>query len=188
MKNIFLSINLSLASLIGAVAIASPAQVFIMRHGEKPTAGDNLDAQGYQRATGLPAFFASTTQLKQFGPPVAIYAMAPSNTDSSNRPVETVAPLAKALGIQINSSFTKLQIVPLVTQIMNSPAYNNKSVLICWEHTMIPQIAKDFGATMAPQAWDGNVFNQIWVLSLAGNRVINFNSLLETILPSDRSF
>ena len=171
MKNIFLIISLSLASLIGTVAIASPAQVFIMRHGEKPA-----------------AFFASTTQLKQFGPPVAIYAMAPSKTDSANRPVETVAPLAKALGIQINSSFAKLQIVQLVTQIMNSPAYNNKSVLICWEHTMIPQIAKDFGATMAPQAWDGNVFNQIWVLSLAGNRVINFNSLLETILPSDRRF
>ena len=174
--------------LVGSKALSAPAQIFIIRHAEKPPVGSDLSPQGAQRAAGMPAFFENTPQLKQFGTPVAIYAMEAKSTDSSNRPVETVTPLANALGVPINSSFTKLQIAPMVSQIMNNRLYNNKTVLICWEHDMIPLIASDLGATSAPQVWNGTIFNQVWILTYTGNMVTSFNILQEKILPSDPSF
>ena len=174
-----------LVLLVEPAAKSAPAQVFIIRHGEKPEFGNDLDFQGYQRAAGLANFFENTPELKKFGLPVAIFAMAPSSDDPSKRPIETVTPLANALGIQINTSFSKLQLQPMVSQIMQNAAYDNKALLICWEHKMMPYLARDFGASGAPFNWEDNVFNQVWILSFTGSGMTQFKSILENILPSD---
>ena len=60
-----------LLSLVGAVALAKPGQVIIIRHGEKPAEGDDLTVKGRERAAALAPFFQDGDYR-----PVAIYAVA----------------------------------------------------------------------------------------------------------------
>ena len=80
----------------------------------------------------------------------------PPNT-GSNRPAETITPLAQALqsyynpGITINQNFTndpndKEHGLPaLVAEITNNPdTYGGKIILIAWHHGQIPNLTLDF--------------------------------------------
>ncbi len=166
-------------------AWAAPAQVIIIRHGEKPDSGPDLDERGYQRAQALVGYFQNNPAVTQFGPPAAIYAMDPKREGGSMRAIETVQPLAQALGLSVNTDYTRKQIQPLVSDIMSNPAYDGKMVLICWEHSVIPDIAQAFGWTAAPRSWPGNAFDRTWILTFQGDQVVNFVDAPQNLLPGD---
>ena len=166
-------------------ALAAPAQVVIIRHGEKPPSGPDLDERGYARAQALIGFFESAPAVTQFGPPAAIYAMKPKDEDGSRRPIETVTPLAQALGVKIDADYTRKQIAQLVKDILGNPAYEGKTVLICWEHHMIPDIVAAFGWTSAPRTWPGSSFDRAWVLTFDGDKVADFADAPEKLLAGD---
>ncbi len=168
-----------------ASALSMPAQVLLIRHAEKPESGNDLNAQGYARANALPAFFIKDPIVNRYGPIASIYAMKAASDDSSNRPVETVIPTAKALGLVIHADYPKKMIAPLISEIKNSTEYSGKTVLICWEHKMIPLIAQGLGFLSAPLKWDGSVFNQVWVLLFSPNDGPAFEVLNEHVLSSD---
>ena len=80
----------------------------------------------------------------------------PPNT-GSNRPYETITPLAEALQSYYNPSITINQnfnndpndnqhgLPALVSEIMNNPnTYGGKIILIAWHHGQIPNLALDF--------------------------------------------
>ena len=173
------------ASASALPARAAPAQVIIIRHGEKPDTGNELSPQGFQRADALVGFFEHNPAVTRYGAPAAIYAMDPKDVDGSLRPIETVTPLAKALGLAINHDYMKEQLPELVSAVMTNPAYDGKTVLICWEHKMIPPMAQDFGWNAAPTAWAGSVFDQAWVLSFDGGSASSFQIVPEHVLPGD---
>jgi hypothetical protein len=179
---------LLLCVLLGvSVAGAAPAQVLLIRHGEKPPSGDDLSPRGWQRAYALVGYFEHNPAVTQFGTPAAIYAMGPKNSiDSSMRPVETVTPLAVALNLPIRSQYTKQEIQPLVEEIMMTPQYNGQMVLICWEHDMISGIAQLFGVSPPPQAWSDAVFDQVWKIDFSGNNVMGFQEFSQHLLPGDQ--
>jgi broad specificity phosphatase PhoE len=108
-----------------------PTQVIIIRHGEKPSEGNTLCQQGVCRAVALAQDF-----VPQFGKPSAIYAMGPGSDDSSLRPIETVTPLANALGLPIRSQYTRLQFQQVAADVES----NSGMVLISWEHKAIPAL------------------------------------------------
>jgi hypothetical protein len=173
------------ASAMALPACAAPAQVIIIRHGEKPSTGNELSPQGFQRADALVGFFEHNPAVTQYGAPVAIYAMDPKDADGSLRPIETVTPLANALGLTIDHDYVKDQLPALVSDIMANPAYDGKMVLICWEHKVIPTLVQDFGWSAAPDAWSGSVFDQAWVLDFDGGKVSSFQIVPEHLLPGD---
>ena len=78
----------------------TPARVMVMRHAEKPDDPDdpNLSAAGKVRAAALVTWYPAT-----FGRPDFIFATAISNY--SERPIETVKPLAQELGIPVEATF-----------------------------------------------------------------------------------
>jgi len=163
-----------------------PAQVILIRHGEKPATGNDLNDQGYQRAALLPKFFSSTPSVEQFGPPVAIFAMNPGASDGSNRAVETVTPLAQSLGLTLQGNYTKDDVSPLVNDIENNSSYDGHMVLICWEHKVIPLIAAAFGLQNGPTDWDGSdVFDRAWILTFDGKSVASFQDIPQHLLPGD---
>jgi hypothetical protein len=171
--------------LIASVSFAAPAQVVILRHGEKPATGNTLDTQGYQRAAALPSLFKTDPDLTRYGTPAAIYAMEPASEDGSVRAIETVTPLAQALGLTIQESFTKNQLARLVNAVMTHPSYEGKTVVICWEHDVIPTMVDDFGYKNAPQTWPDDVFDRLWFLHFTGNEVTSFENLPQHLLPGD---
>jgi hypothetical protein len=171
---------------------ATPAQVLIIRHAEKPDSGDNLSPQGVARAKAYVEYFQTNPAVLQYGTPVAIYAMQASSSDGgqdsdlSLRPVETVTPLAQALGLQVQSQFQKDDVQGLVNDILSNADYDGKMVLICWEHKVIQTIAVQFGVTPTPDAWPGSVFDQVWEIDFSGNQVSNFTEFQEHLMPWDQ--
>jgi hypothetical protein len=183
MLRTWLAALLLLAS--AAAAHASPAQIIIIRHGEKPDTGDELNERGFARARALAEFFVSDPAVITYGPPAAIFAMKPKGPDGSVRPIQTVTPLAEKLGLTIDSDYLRDELPALVDAVMSVHAYDGRTVLICWEHKAIPKLVAAFGWKTAPDHWAGSVFDRAWILNVKDGRVVSFTDAPEHVLPGD---
>jgi hypothetical protein len=159
-----------------------------------PNTGPDLSARGSARAAALPALFTPVTQelacaitetrtgaeqgcalayrrigyagmAPRFVPPDVIVAAAAST--HSNRPVETVTPVAASLGLPVRSPFKDKRYADLANALRTDPGYDGKIVLICWHHGHLAALAGELGVTgLAP--WPGTVFDRLWLLDYAG--------------------
>src|SRR6476659_2168979 len=102
--------GLLLILIFASRAFSEPAQVIIIRHGEKPDPeGAELSLKGRERAAALVPYFLGDSDVLEFGPPVAIYAQAQNEKkkESSVRSIQTVTPLAEALHLEVNHSIKR---------------------------------------------------------------------------------
>jgi hypothetical protein len=130
------------------IALGMPAQIIIIRHAEKdPSSGQLVDPQGLERAAALAYYLTATDYLQNFGPIAAIFAARP--VDESDRyiarPIETVMPVAELLQLPVHSPFNGYQTVQIASLLMNSPQYDGKNILICWNHSSIIDLLHAFG-------------------------------------------
>ena len=169
----------------GSPVWASPAQILIIRHAEKPFQGNELNAKGLQRAQALVQFFTSRPSVTEHGAPIAIFAAAPGSSGGSIRSMQTVQPLADHLGMKLHT-YTKSQTQEMVNLILSSPQFDGKTVLICFSHGNIAEIAQMAGAVSAPRSWDGAVFDRVWKVDLnVTGQVTRFQDIPENVLPGD---
>lgn len=168
-----------------ASAHATPAQVIIIRHAEKPSRGNTLSEKGYERAEGLVRLFLEDPRVLQFGTPAAIYAQRPKHERSSLRPIQTIEPLAHVLHLPIEDQFTRTQYPKMVQKVLNDPRYEDKMVLISWAHSVIPQIAEAFGVENAPHKWPRSEFDRLWVITFEKEGSVKFQNLPQRVLKSD---
>jgi hypothetical protein len=178
-----------------ASASAAPAQIILIRHGEKPAEGNQLNDQGFARAKALVPYFQNNIDVTKYGTPVAIYAMGQKGSTGSVRPIQTVTPLAQALGLTLDTDYLKTDYDGLVNSVLGNKAYDGKMVLICWEHNAIPDIVATFSSTTntpaavastLPTAWDGDAFDRTWILNLsASGQITSFQDLPQHIMPGD---
>jgi hypothetical protein len=159
----------------------APAVVLIMRHAEKPTddKDPNLAPQGFRRAQALPSLFSGPQPRL----PRPDFLFASDASKHSNRPMETIAPLAQALHERINHDYLDLETGPIAKQVLNGK-YAGKVVLICWHHGEIPHLAQAFGVTDAPRKWDPDVFDQVWEIQWTGSQP-HVTAVDEHLLPGD---
>jgi broad specificity phosphatase PhoE len=168
-----------------------PQRIYLIRHGEKlgdPSSDDDgvpdLSIEGSVRAVALPSLFVpadpglscvlaagagdlsaryAPTKLTGASPrfrvPAFIFAAAASS--ESNRPIETVTPLATALGLSIAPPFADKDYAQLATEIKTGSTYQGAIVLVCWHHGNLPNLAEAFGIAKPP-AWPGTVFDRVW--------------------------
>ena len=170
---------------ITAKVFSLPAQVIIIRHAEKPTQGNQLSLKGKERAAALLPYLIETDSLITNGTPAAIYAMAAPRGDSSLRPIQTVTPLADMLKIKIRDSFERDNYKKMVEEIKSDPTVDGKTVLICWEHSVIPEIARAFGALQTPSRWPGETYDRTWVITLTQNGKTSFQNLPQRLMYGD---
>jgi broad specificity phosphatase PhoE len=133
-------------------------RILVMRHAEKtayPLDPDLSDA-GRQRAEKLIAFIPST-----FGRPDYIFATMRSK--HSFRPIETVDPLARAIGVEIDATFADQDYSALAHTVTTDGRFAGKMTLICWHHGNIPPLACALTAQSGsyPNPWEAAVFNLI---------------------------
>lgn len=172
--------------LCAQAAGAVPARVIVIRHGEKPDQGPELNERGWQRARGLVLFFKEDPAVDGFGAPAALYAMAPKGEDGSVRAIQTLTPLAQNLQLPIHKDFKKTDVARLASEIMGDPSYSARTVIICWEHAWIPEILKAFGWMGGPDQWPGGgVYDRAWMLDFAGGKPDSFKDVPERVLPGD---
>jgi hypothetical protein len=177
---------LLVAFLFSITAYALPAEVIIIRHAEKPPVGNQLSARGMERAVALAPYFLNTAALLKFGTPVAIYAQRPNSVDSSLRPIQTCTPVANALHLPVNTTYSHDQYAKMAQAILQNPSYDHKTVLICWEHHVIPALAYSFGVKPQPPRWHNTVFDRTWVIYYNKNSSIaSFQNLPQRLLYGD---
>ena len=176
---------LALAICTGRAPAASdeprtgPHLVMIIRHAEKTS--DKTDAdlskKGYERADALATSFPAHFPRPDF-------LIAAKRSKNSNRSVETITPLSKALHEQIESKYKDKEYEELAHELLTDPKYAGKTVLIAWHHGKLPELAKALGAKDVPDKWSDEVFNRVWELTYEKGSP-TFKDLPENALPED---
>jgi hypothetical protein len=175
---------LLISSAFASTAFAMPAEVLIIRHAEKTSGTEHLSPKGEQRAQALIELFASSRAGGKFATPNVIFAASPHHDDGSIRSIQTVTPLAHTLHLTIHQELDTHEVKELVSTILNSPEYDGKVVLICWEHKRIPEIATELGVTENVD-WDRLVFDRVWKLDFNQAGQVRFADLPQNLLPGD---
>ena len=179
----------------------SPAiatSITLIRHAEKPDDIDGgkehgvdphgapdprgLSARGWQRAGALVRWIVPAGIGIAPSPiprPQAIFAVAPS--DSSLRPLLTVQPLAKLLGLEVETRFTSDQVDALLLEAQGVPG----AVLICWRHQFMPAIAHRLCPDLVPAPqWNQHCFDQAWLFTPADEHW-TMRQVAQQLLPGD---
>jgi len=152
--------------------------ILIVRHGEKPPSGPGLSLEGLERAAAYVPYFESFKTAGGESLNVA-HIFAAKSTKESERPVLTVTPLAKALGLTIHHDYADREVQQLAEHIRNAGTrYDNATLLICWHHEQALALAEALGVPetlpstlpwpapkSSPPRWPEEVFG--WVLVLA---------------------
>ena len=135
-----------------------PQRILLMRHAEKTGELDDihLSKQGDKRAQKLATYIPET-----FGVPDYIFAAARSKR--SIRSIETMQPLAAAIGKPVRCDVEDRQFSALVDNLMSGPEYRGSLVIICWHHGKLAGIAKALGAPPGtyPDPWSEDVYDLI---------------------------
>ena len=157
----------------GAIALLSlvvpprPARIIVLRHAEKPLDETNphLSPEGVKRAGQLVAFITTDSAMTRLGPVAAIFATRTTKDDNGQRTQETVRPLAQALNLRIRTPWTGRQAAALAEAILANPKLAGKTILICWNHKMIPELVAALGVEPQPKKWPSGVFDRVYVIS-----------------------
>ncbi|KAH8714150.1 hypothetical protein BGZ61DRAFT_476266 [Ilyonectria robusta] len=142
--------------LFAAVAACSPT-VYLIRHGEKPDDDDitGLSTEGKERAQCLRSVFGASSSYN-IG---YIMAQAYKSDGSRQRPYDTILPLAKDLGLTVDTSCDRDDSDCVVDAVNDYSGSGN--ILICWEHKRLNNIAEELGADDVDNYPSGR-FDIIW--------------------------
>ena len=134
----------------------SPKTILIMRHAEKPDdpTDPDLSEAGFARAESLASWVPSRY-------PGVNFLFASAISKHSARPYETISPLAKKLGLPLDSTFADQDYAALASELMTAKKYDGTVVLVCWHHGHIPSLAWELKAPAGtyPDPWNPAVFN-----------------------------
>jgi hypothetical protein len=170
-----------------AWAVAAPAQIIFLRHAEKPEVGIELNDRGRERAQALVALFTQDKRALEHGSAVAIYAMKQAKPNTSMRPIQTMEPTARALGLTLDTRFTRDEIQSVAHALLADPRAHGKTVVVCWEHDAIPRIVAALGWRNGPDDWPGKAYDRLWVLDFADGKPVRFRDLPQRLLPGDKN-
>ncbi|MBJ6109220.1 histidine phosphatase family protein [Hymenobacter sp. BT523] len=139
-------------------------RIVIIRHGEKPTEGDNLSAEGLARALALPEV------LNNLMPQPPNFTYVPCiGTDKEEttrvRMMQTVLPYAVQHNLTINSDYAPDEVKGLVKELRR----HRGTVLLVWEHHNIVRIAEALGIA-GPLEWPDDDYDSIWTITFRKGR------------------
>ena len=176
-----------------------PRHLLLIRHAEKPDDDHDihLTSRGAARAAALPSLFlippAFPTKPAPFPTPDFLFATKASH--KSNRPVETVTPLARALGdMDIHKKHADDDFPAVVDHIFGAAKYAGKTVLICWHHGKLPKLALaivvrakngDKLKGVVPKHWGDAVFDRVWQITFDGQGEAAFTDRPQRLLFGD---
>jgi hypothetical protein len=175
-------------------------KIMIIRHAEKPAesgepfgvtaAGDqdveSLTIEGWQRSGGLACLFApgrGPLQAPELATPDFLFASESKSGGGSNRPFETITPLASKLGLT-PTTHKKTSLDKVAAGAMSCGG----TALISWQHEDIPAIANVIvgNETTVPQNWPGHRFDLIWVFDLSvSSGSYSFTQVPQLLLAGD---
>jgi hypothetical protein len=167
-------------------AIVGPKQILLLRHAEKlddNETSEHLSPAGKERAEAMKNLFEkSKTRPEPFEKPDFIFAG--KDKTHSHRPSETIAPLAKHLKLTVNADYGTEDPAKLAKELFENPKYAGKTVLICWRHGSICELAQHLKATDAPKTWKDSTFDRVWQINYENGKA-TFHDLPQHLMPGD---
>ena len=165
-------LGLTVLGLAASEAPAQPAQVFIIRHGEKGPgmSAVSLSLKGQERAAALVPFFTQTPELVYQGLPSALFATKIIPGDLSHCALETLNPLSERLRLLTNAHYGKKDYADLAQEVLTNLRYQKKTVLICWDYEYIPRLAAALGVWPEPPKWPEEVFDRVLIITYRGGQ------------------
>jgi hypothetical protein len=115
--------------------------------------------------------------------PTPQFIFATHLSKHSNRPVETVTPLATALHLTIDNTILNDDYAALAS-ILLSGKYAGKVVLVSWHHGNIPQLATTLGTQPPYTSWPDTQFDRIWHIDYKDGKA-TLRDLPQHLLPGD---
>lgn len=184
----------------------SALTILILRHAEKPDKGwpgpglntngvqddQSLVIRGWQRAGAWAALFSRGSENPDYPQPGTVYAANPDATtgeEPSQRPFQTVTPLASRLGLVPDTTHALGQEGQLADSIVGQAGV----VLIAWEHhaifgALVPAILGDQSIPGIPRKWHGERFDVVLRLDRPSeNAPWSFRQLFPCVLSGDSS-
>jgi hypothetical protein len=147
------------------------ARILVIRHAEKDgdKSDDGLSQAGQERADQL------ITRIPELigGMPDFLIATAPSK--HSNRPVDTLLPLANNMHVGIDGiehQFSDDDFQGLARELQKSE-YEGKKIVVDWHHSKIPDLAGALGAPDGtyPAHWPKNDFDDGLMITFDHNGI-----------------
>jgi hypothetical protein len=159
-----------------------PATILLIRHAEKPTDGNpDLSPAGVDRAKHLRELFLPAGTRSDL--PMPQFLFATHISPHSNRPVQTVKNLSKALNLPINDTFKNDDYDALAAELL-SGKYAGKVVLVVWHHGKIPALTTALGATPPYTPWPDQQFDRIWRIDYLNGKA-TVRDLPFDLMPGD---
>lgn len=136
---------------------ADGLKVVVIRHGEKPDNGDNLNCQGLNRSLALPKVLYG-----KFGIASGLYVPVITTGDKtkSARMFQTIGPYAIKYDLNINSTYNDDDFKHVVKDVK----HQSGTVIMTWEHNAIAGLAKAFGVKQSLN-WPDNDYDSIWIIT-----------------------
>jgi hypothetical protein len=140
------------------------ATVLIIRHADKPDDGDGLSPAGIARANTYVKYFEN---YRVDDSPIKLTALfAAADSKKSHRPLLTLEPLSRAIGLPIDSRFNDKDYEGLAKALASSD--HGRGILICWHHGEIDNLLRALGAdpgSLLPGGkWPASEYG--WVIEL----------------------
>ncbi|MEU3776128.1 hypothetical protein AB0F11_23510 [Streptomyces sp. NPDC032472] len=175
----------------GPPAGPKDALVMVIRHAEKPYAGDTgedadgnespgfLAGRGWRRAEELPRLFVSARSAA-LPRPAAVFA--PGGAAAPARCRQTVGALAAALRTPVRTDFAVGAEAALGRAVLAAPM----PVLVCWEHPGVPRLVRALGADRVigvPAVWPDR-YDLVWMFTRRRG-TWSFREVAQHLLPGD---
>ncbi|MET9610465.1 hypothetical protein ABZZ17_36225 [Streptomyces sp. NPDC006512] len=176
----------------GPRSTAKDALVMVIRHAEKPSAGDTgeddegnedpgfLAGRGRRRAEELPRLF-TPARGATLPRPAALFATG-GPAAAPARCKQTLAPLATALRLPVRSEFA----LGAEPALAHAALAAGMPVLVCWEHTGLPRLVRALGAQEVlgvPATWPDR-YDLVWTFTRSRG-TWSFRELPQHLLPGD---
>jgi hypothetical protein len=169
-----------------ALATARPARIILLRHAEKPADESrvHLSELGQARARALVGFFTNAPVLLTNGATAALFAPKFTRRGHSIRPYETLEPLGNCLRLPVQMPHGPADYAKLAKSILADPGLDGKTVVICWTHDGLADLAKALGVKPKPARWKGNVYDRVWIVTYNDHHAL-LTDLPQKLLQGD---
>ena len=89
------------------------------------------------------------------------------------------------MNLDVDARYANADHGKLAAALLSNPKYDGTTVLICWHHGTMPQLARALGATDAPGDWKGSAFDRVWRIDFGDGGQATFRDLPQKLLPGD---
>ena len=114
----------------------------------------------------------------------AIYTPVPEDSGKDSRPRQTISLAAFYNDLSIFGTAKYFEIDFATNEILGNSFLENKTVLVCWEHTSIQALVKGLTGEKVP-FWMSEDFSTVIILQRQGDKYkISFSC--EDLLPGDQ--